>query len=63
MLAILRADANAVEWSQPYIVGYRGGECRLMWGGRAVFDPIQEIEVGDVDGDGIDEAGGAGTAT
>lgn len=55
MLAIWQADANGVEWSQPYIVGYRGGEYRLLWGGRPVFDPIQEIEVGDVDGDGVDE--------
>jgi hypothetical protein len=55
MLAILKADANGVEWSQPYIVGYRGSEYRLLWGGRAVFDPIQEIEVGDVDGDGTQE--------
>jgi poly-gamma-glutamate synthesis protein (capsule biosynthesis protein) len=55
MLAIWQADANGVEWSQPYIVGYRGGEYRLMWGGRAVFDPIEEIEVGDIDGDGTQE--------
>jgi hypothetical protein len=55
MLAIWRTDANGVEWSQPYIVGHRGGEYQLLWGGRAVFDPIQEVEVADVDGDGTDE--------
>lgn len=55
MLAIWQADADGIEWSQPYIVGHRGGEYRLLWGGRAVFDPIQEIEVGDVDGDGTEE--------
>jgi hypothetical protein len=33
MLALWKPDADGLEWSQPYMVGYRGGEYRLMWGG------------------------------
>jgi hypothetical protein len=55
MLAIWREDGAGYLRSQPYIVGYRGGEYALMWGGRPVVNPIQELAVGDVDGDGIDE--------
>ncbi len=67
MLAIWRADGAGYERSQPYIVGYRGGVYDLLWGGRPVADPIRELELGDVDGDGIAELvviveGAAGTA-
>jgi len=55
MLAIWRQDGAGYERSQPYIVGYRGGQYDLLWGGRPVVDPIQELELGDVDGDGIEE--------
>ena len=55
MLAIWRKDGAGYERSQPYMVGYRGGEYGLMWGGRPVVEPIQELAVADVDGDGIEE--------
>ncbi len=55
MLAIWRKDGAGYERSQPYIVGHRGGEYGLMWGGRPVVDPIQELALADVDGDGIEE--------
>jgi len=67
MLALRRPDADGVEHSQPYIVGYRRGAYRLLWGGRPVAAPIEELAVGDVDGDGADELvvivspGGAGS--
>jgi heat shock protein HslJ len=41
--------------SRPFIVGYRGGEYRTLWGGSAVADPIHEVELGDIDGDGAQE--------
>jgi hypothetical protein len=41
--------------SYPFIVGYRGGSYRILWGGSAVADPILEVELGDVDGDGLEE--------
>ena len=55
MLALWQEDAAGYQRSQPYIVGYRGGEYALLWGGRPVVNPIQELAVGDVDGDGVDE--------
>lgn len=55
MLAIRQKDAAGHERSQPYIVGHRGGRYNLLWGGRPLADPIQELAVGDVDGDGKEE--------
>jgi hypothetical protein len=55
MLAIYRPDPDGYERSQPYLVGYRGGEYKVMWGGRPLVLPILEVELGDVDGDGAQE--------
>ncbi len=55
LLAVWQRDAAGHERSQPYIVGYRGGEYRLIWGGRPLARPISEVELGDVDGDGRQE--------
>lgn len=55
ILAIWRKDGAGYERSQPYIVGHRGGVYDLLWGGRPVADPIQELALADVDGDGIEE--------
>jgi poly-gamma-glutamate synthesis protein (capsule biosynthesis protein) len=41
--------------SRPFMVGYRGGTYRTLWGGSAVADPIQELALRDVDGDGAEE--------
>ncbi|MDT8305115.1 MAG: CapA family protein [Anaerolineae bacterium] len=55
LLALRRSDTEGYERSQPYIVGYRGGEYQVLWGGRAVVAPILEVELGDVNGDGAEE--------
>jgi poly-gamma-glutamate capsule biosynthesis protein CapA/YwtB (metallophosphatase superfamily) len=55
VLALRRTDAAGYERSQPYIVGHRGGDYQLLWGGRAVTAPILEVELGDVSGDGRQE--------
>jgi poly-gamma-glutamate synthesis protein (capsule biosynthesis protein) len=55
LLAIWQADAAGHERSQPYIVGHRGGEYQLLWGGRPVNTPILALELGDVDSDGAEE--------
>jgi poly-gamma-glutamate synthesis protein (capsule biosynthesis protein) len=55
MLAIWQEDEAGYERSQPYILGHRGGVYTLLWGGRPVVDPIRELAVGDVEGDGSDE--------
>jgi hypothetical protein len=41
--------------SQPFVIGYRNGVYRDLWGGSPVEDPILEVEVSDVDGDGVQE--------
>ena len=55
LLAIWQTDAEGHTRSQPYIVGHRGGEYQLLWGGRPVNTPILAVELGDVDGDGAQE--------
>jgi poly-gamma-glutamate synthesis protein (capsule biosynthesis protein) len=41
--------------SQPFIIGYRGGTYHDLWGGSPVHAPILEVELGDLDGDGLEE--------
>jgi hypothetical protein len=55
MLALWRFDEAGYERSQPYIVGHRSGQYVLLWGGRPVVDPILELALADVDGDGVEE--------
>jgi hypothetical protein len=55
LLALWRPDAEGVPRSQPFVVGYRRGAYRLLWAGSAVADPIREVELGDVDGDRVEE--------
>jgi hypothetical protein len=55
MLVLFRSDANEILGSHPFVIGYRQGKYYDLWGGSAVADPILELELGDVDGDGQDE--------
>lgn len=55
LLAFWRADAAGIERSHPFIVGYRGGSYHETWGGSGVSDPILEVELSDVDSDGMEE--------
>ncbi len=55
LLALWKPDAEGTLRSHPFIVGYRGGAYRVLWGGSAAADPIHEVELGDVDGDGVQE--------
>jgi hypothetical protein len=55
MLALLKPDQDGVMRSHPFILGFREGAYRVLWGGSAVSEPIHEIELGDVDGDGVQE--------
>ena len=55
LLALWKPDTAGVLRSHPFIVGYRGGVYRILWGGSAVSDPIHEVELGDVDGDNVQE--------
>ncbi len=49
------AEKEEMLRSRPFIVGYRGGIYRTLWGGSAVEHPIHEVELGDVTGDGEQE--------
>lgn len=55
LLAFWKPDAAGVPCSHPFIIGYREGLYRTLWGGSAVSDPIHEVELGDVDGDNMQE--------
>jgi poly-gamma-glutamate synthesis protein (capsule biosynthesis protein) len=55
LLALWKQDTTGVLRSHPFIVGYREGAYRPLWGGSAVSDPIHEVELGDVDGDNVQE--------
>lgn len=55
MMAFWREDASGSLRSHPFIVGYRGGRYQETWGGSGVSDPILELELGDVDGDKVQE--------
>ena len=54
-LAFWRPDGPDLVGSHPFIVGYRRGAYRVLWGGSAVEDPILEADLGDVDGNGVQE--------
>jgi hypothetical protein len=55
LLAFRKPDAAGVPRDHPFIIGYREGLVRTLWGGSAVGDPIHEVELGDVDGDNVQE--------
>jgi hypothetical protein len=55
LLALRKQDRSGVLQSHPFIIGFRGGIYRQLWGGSAVADSIEEIELGDLDGDGTQE--------
>ena len=55
LLALWKRDESGVPRSHPFIVGYRGGTYRELWGGSPVAASIHEVELGDVDGDGVQE--------
>lgn len=55
LLAFWKPDPAGVLRSHPFLVGHRGGVYGILWGGSAAVDPICEVELGDVDGDGRTE--------
>jgi hypothetical protein len=55
LLALWKPDAESVLRSHPFIIDYREGAYRILWGRSAVANPIDELELGDVDGDGVQE--------
>lgn len=53
MLALEKLDQKGEIQSHPFLIGYRGGVYRTVWGGSPVRDPVKEVELGDVDSDGM----------
>jgi hypothetical protein len=55
LLVLRKPDRAGVLLSHPFVLGYRSGEYKILWGGSAASDPIVEVELGDLDGDGFQE--------
>jgi poly-gamma-glutamate synthesis protein (capsule biosynthesis protein) len=55
ILLLWQADADGQLRSQPYLLGWRGGRFQIIWGGSATITPIQDLAVGDLNGDGRNE--------
>ena len=54
-VALWKQDADEILRSQPFIVGFRGGRYKTIWGGSAVAYGIHEVLLADLDGDGRQE--------
>jgi poly-gamma-glutamate synthesis protein (capsule biosynthesis protein) len=55
LLALDQAAPTGEATSHPFVIGYRGGIWRDLWGGSAVHAPILEADLADLDGDGAQE--------
>ena len=50
-----KTDQAGVLRSHPFLIRQNGGRYEEVWGGSAVSEPIWEVEVTDLNGDGLDE--------
>jgi hypothetical protein len=55
MLLWRRESAGVQVTTHPFVVGYRRGEYKILWGGSQPPAWIQAVGIADVDGDGLDE--------
>jgi poly-gamma-glutamate synthesis protein (capsule biosynthesis protein) len=55
VLLLWKPDEHGVLRAHPFLMGWRGGHYRIIWGGSATATPIQDLAVGDLDGDGRQE--------
>jgi len=55
LMALWKQDADGILRSHPFIVGFRGGRYKTIWGGSAVTYGIHELLLADLDGDGRQE--------
>jgi poly-gamma-glutamate synthesis protein (capsule biosynthesis protein) len=55
LLLLWKPDASGRLRSHPFLVGYRGGRFRVIWGGSPLEPSAQDAAIGDIDGDGADE--------
>ncbi|MCX7789478.1 MAG: CapA family protein [Chloroflexaceae bacterium] len=55
LLLLWQPDERGRLRSQPYLLGWRGGRFRIIWGGSAPATPIQDLAWADLEGDGRGE--------
>jgi poly-gamma-glutamate synthesis protein (capsule biosynthesis protein) len=55
LLILWRPDHMGELRSHPFLLGWRGGRYRIIWGGSPPPQPIQDAALGDLDGDGQEE--------
>lgn len=55
LAALWKPNDDGVRASHPFIIGYRGGAFKVLWGGSAVAHGIHELQLADVDADGVQE--------
>jgi hypothetical protein len=55
LLVLEQRGSQGETTSHPFVIGYRGGLYRQLWGGSPAADPLYEVEMGDLDGDGTTE--------
>jgi poly-gamma-glutamate capsule biosynthesis protein CapA/YwtB (metallophosphatase superfamily) len=55
LLIVWKRDENGVLGCHPFLLGWRGGRYRIIWGGSALARPIQAALIADSDGDGNNE--------
>jgi poly-gamma-glutamate synthesis protein (capsule biosynthesis protein) len=55
LLLLWQPDETGQLRSQPYLLGWRGGRFRIIWGGSAPTTPIQDLAWADLEGDGRGE--------
>jgi hypothetical protein len=55
LVALWKPGDDRILRSHPFIVGFRGGRYKTIWGGSAVTYGIHELLLADLDGDGRQE--------
>lgn len=55
MVALWKPDDEDIMRSHPFIIGFRGGRYKTIWGGSAVAYGIHELLLADLDGSGRQE--------
>jgi hypothetical protein len=55
MLLWKQETPDAPVTTHPFIIGYRSGAYKVIWGGSDTGSAVQAVGVADVDGDGLDE--------
>lgn len=55
LLLVWKPDEQGILRSHPFLMGWRGGHYRIIWGGSATRMPMQDCAIGDLDNDGRSE--------